>query len=378
MELGSTEDAVPVARQKDDREKARQAKKNGVLLASAGFGLALLCLGFYRVAGLTEHGSLPILMILAAVTACVQALLWWIPHRGWDRHLSADPHYVHVPLSAAALLLASYIAAVPEARDLLLIGWFAALMFGLRFLGFRDVIGLGVLIVICYGAALLVHADDPMLHDITWRVEGTRAAVVLAIHVFAAGIFERVRRDRREKKELREKLGQEAVTDPLTGLRNRRFLQAFLETEVARADRHDGHCSLAMLDLDHFKRYNDAHGHPAGDRVLQTVADVLRIQGRDADVVARYGGEEFAVVMPETAWEEARVAGERFRRAVERHSVPGEDVLPWGLTVSVGVASYPEHADSEQALLQAADRALYQAKDRGRNQVVGSVLCEED
>lgn len=372
--MESIKDAVPVARQEHGRKKEQQVKKNGVLLASAGFGLALSCLVFYRVAGLTEHGSLTGLAILAGVTACVQAVLWWIPHRGWDQKLSADPDYVYLPLAAAALLLASYVAVVPEGRDLLLIGWFAALMFGLRFLDFRDVIGLGILIVVCYGAALLVHNDDPELHEITWRVEGTRAAIVLAIHVFAAGIFERVRRDRTEKKELRDRLAEEAVTDPLTGLRNRRYLQAFLETEVARASRHDRHCSLAMLDLDHFKRYNDAHGHPAGDRVLRMVADVLRSEARASDVVARYGGEEFAVVMPNTAWEEARVAGERLRLAVEQQSVAGEDVLPKGLTVSVGLASYPEHADSEEGLLQAADRALYQAKDRGRNQVVGTVV----
>lgn len=357
------------------REKERQIKKDGVLLASAGFGLALLCLLVYRLLGLTDHGSPPVLVILAGVTAVVQAILWWIPHRGWDRKLSADPDYVYLPMAAAALLLSSYIAVVPEARDLLLMGWFAALMLGLRFLDFRDVIGFGILIVVCYGAALL-YADEPGPHDITWQVEGTRSAILLAIHVFAAGIFERVRRDRTKKKELRDRLETEAVTDPLTGIHNRRYLQAFLETEVARAARHDRHCSLAMLDLDHFKRYNDAHGHPAGDRVLQTVAEVLQSEGRDSDEVARYGGEEFAVVMPDTDWEEARVAGERLRRAVERRPVDGEGVLPQGLTVSVGVASYPEHADSELALLQAADRALYQAKERGRNQVVGAVSAD--
>lgn len=332
-----------------------------------------MVLFYFRAAGLTPHGSPPLLTVLAGVTVLAQTLLWWIPHRGWDEELTADPNYVYTPLVVAAFLLASYVAAVPEARDLLLIGWFAALMFGLRFLDFWDVVGFGVLIVLLYAGALSFHADSPAVHGITWSVEGTRAGIVLAIHVFAAGVFERVRRERTEKEELREKLAEEAITDPLTELRNRRYLQEFLETEVARARRYDRHCSLAMIDLDHFKKYNDAHGHLAGDRILRTVARVLRSEARDSDVTARYGGEEFAVVMPETAWEEARTAGERIRRAVEGISIVGEEVLPAGLTVSVGVASFPEHADSGQTLLQAADRALYQAKERGRNQVVGAV-----
>lgn len=367
------EEVVTGPREEISREKERQIKKNGVLLASAGLGLALLCLVYFRLAGLTVHGSIPVLGGLAGLTALVQAVLWWIPHRGWDRKLTADPDYVYVPLAAAALLLSAYIATVPEARDLLLIGWFAALMFGLRFLGFWDVIAFGILIVASYGVALSIHAGDPAVHDMTWQVEGTRGAVVLAIHVFAAGLFERVRRDRKEKEALRDRLAEESITDPLTGLYNRRYLRELLDSEINRSHRYDWPCSMTMIDLDHFKQYNDAHGHPAGDQVLQRVADVLRSEARDSDVVARYGGEEFATVMPNTDWEEARAAAERLRDAVEQESVDGEEVLPEGLTVSVGVASYPEFAGSAEDLLQAADRALYQAKGRGRNRVVGAV-----
>lgn len=355
------------------RDRERRIKKRGIQLASAGLGLALACIVFFRAAGLSEHGSWTVVIGLGGLTVLVQGVLWLIPHVGWDRALGFDPDYVLVPLTAAALLLFSYMAAVPEARALLLVGWFAALLFGLRFLGFWDVAGLGGLVTVLYMGALAFHLEDPEAHGLTWRVEATQAAVVFAIHVFAAGVFRRVRREREEKEELRERLAEEAITDPLMGLRNRRYLDEYLETEVARARRYETPCSLAILDLDHFKRYNDAHGHPAGDQVLQVVAEVLREEAREADVVARYGGEEFAVVMPETDWEEALRGCERMRQAVEDTPVDGEDVLPGGLTVSIGVASVPDHAGSAAELLEAADRALYQAKDRGRNQVVSPV-----
>lgn len=165
-------------------------------------------------------------------------------------------------------------------------------------------------------------------------------------------------------------MAQESVTDPLTGLRNRRYLDRFLETEVARANRYDAVFSVAMVDLDHFKIYNDTHGHPAGDRILQAVAETLTAEVRDADVVVRYGGEEFTVVMPDSANEQARDVCERIRQRIEEQSFAGEEVVPGGLTVSLGLASFPEHAKSADELIQAADRALYEAKEAGRNRVV--------
>lgn len=354
------------------REKEQRIKKRGILLASAGLALALSALLYFRVAGLSGV-EWTVLAGLAAVTAAAQFILWLIPHAGWDRRLEWDDDYVLLPLLVAAVLLFSYAAAVPEARYLLLVGWFAALLLGLRFLGFWEVVGLGVLVTGLYAGALSLHLEDAARHGITWRVEGGHAAVLLAIHVFAGGVFQRVRRERRRKHELRRRLAEESVTDPLTGLRNRRFLERFLETELARARRYGSDCSLAMVDLDRFKRYNDTHGHPAGDEVLEAVAEILGSEARSSDVVARYGGEEFAVIMPDTGWESARVAAERMRRAVEATSFPGGEVVSGGLTVSLGVASYPDHAGSDEELIEAADRALYQAKERGRNQVVGPV-----
>lgn len=353
------------------RAKERRVKKRGILLASAGLSLALVALAYYRFVGLSA-APWSALAALAGATALVQAILWLIPHLGWDRYLHRDDDYVRLPLAAAAFQLFTYAAVVPEARYLMLVGWFAALLFGLRFLDFGEVVRLGVLATGLYVLGLVLHLDDAARHDITWRAEGGQALVVLAIHVFVASVFERVRRERLEKQDLRRQLVEESVTDPVTGVRNRRFLERFLETEAARARRYRTRCSVAMLDLDHFKRYNDTHGHPAGDRVLEELAELLRSQAREADVVARYGGEEFVQVMPETDAEAARESAERIRRAVEAREFPGEEVLPEGITVSLGVAALPTHADTAEELVQVADEALYRAKEEGRNRVVGA------
>ncbi len=161
-----------------------------------------------------------------------------------------------------------------------------------------------------------------------------------------------------------------SITDPLTGLLNRRYFEERLREELDRATRHRHPLSLIMLDLDHFKRYNDANGHPAGDKALVLLGRVLRASVRAIDVVSRFGGEEFAIILPETIKREALLIGERIRSEVETLYFPGEERLPGGrLTVSAGVASFPDDARDLKTLVQRADRALYQAKARGRNRV---------
>lgn len=164
-----------------------------------------------------------------------------------------------------------------------------------------------------------------------------------------------------------------AVTDPLTGLYNRRFLEPRLEEELSRSQRHDKQFSLIMADLDNFKYYNDICGHPAGDKALRKVATALRRAAREMDVVVRYGGEEFCLILPVTGVKEAAFVAERLRRTIEAEVFPGETNLPLGrLTISLGIATYPEDGDTLQQLLTAADLALYRAKELGRNR---SVSC---
>jgi len=123
---------------------------------------------------------------------------------------------------------------------------------------------------------------------------------------------------------------------------------------------------VIMADVDHFKRFNDAHGHPAGDIVLKRVAEILRESTRDVDVVARYGGEEFFVLMPETEGEGAADVADRVRERVAAERLPGGGTV----TLSFGVAEFPAHGDVGETLIAIADAALYQAKREGRDRVV--------
>jgi diguanylate cyclase (GGDEF)-like protein len=163
-----------------------------------------------------------------------------------------------------------------------------------------------------------------------------------------------------------------SITDPLTGLPNRRHFDAVLETEVRRALRTMNHIGLLMCDLDHFKAYNDYYGHPAGDWCLQEVASIFRDTFRRAgELPARYGGEEFAVILPGATPPDAWTLGERIRQSVEARRIPHTraESAPW-VTLSVGVASVLVAAESSASwLVQRADVALYASKKTGRNRV---------
>jgi len=163
-------------------------------------------------------------------------------------------------------------------------------------------------------------------------------------------------------------------TDPKTGLLNMRGWREVAEREMNRASRDAVPCALLMVDLDHFKNINDTWGHPAGDDVLEYVAHALRSATRPSDVIGRFGGEEFVLLLPDADAAEASAAGERIRKTISELHVPTTDkrggpVAISSRTTSVGVAVYPIHADALDALLQAADAAVYEAKEGGRNQV---------
>ena len=160
-----------------------------------------------------------------------------------------------------------------------------------------------------------------------------------------------------------------ASTDGLTEVYNHRTFQEHLTQEIARANRYSRPLTVLMIDVDHFKVYNDTYGHPRGDIVLQDLARLLKEMSRTSDTVARYGGEEFAIILPETDSVGAQKIGQRLREQVERHPFPGKECMPGGtMTISIGVATHVP-AGSKDALLQAADTALYTAKREGRNRV---------
>jgi diguanylate cyclase (GGDEF)-like protein len=166
------------------------------------------------------------------------------------------------------------------------------------------------------------------------------------------------------------RLEQMAATDALTGLFNRRYFQQALEREMSRADRGSNSIALLLLDIDHFKFLNDNYGHALGDTVLKKIADVLQGTLRKGDVLARYGGEEFVVLLPQATYEGAQEFAQRIWKAVGTARIhPGGG--SHRVTASVGWALLPDDADTAESLVENADRALYFAKETGRNKVAG-------
>ena len=180
---------------------------------------------------------------------------------------------------------------------------------------------------------------------------------------------ERLKGQLSEIEALQARLRDQAIRDPLTGLFNRRYLTETLQRELARCSREGRPLTVVMLDADHFKALNDAHGHETGDRMLQELGRFLGEETRHGDVACRFGGEEFVVVLPGASALAAAARAQVWRSAFERLVIAhqGSDV---GVTLSMGVAECPAHAASADDLLRAADVALYEAKRQGRNRVV--------
>jgi diguanylate cyclase (GGDEF)-like protein/PAS domain S-box-containing protein len=171
---------------------------------------------------------------------------------------------------------------------------------------------------------------------------------------------------------LRSVLRSQAMRDPLTGLFNRRYLTELLELELRRAQRDHQSVGIVMLDIDHFKRVNDTFGHLAGDTVLREIAEMLKKKCRSADILSRYGGEEFMLIMPSASLEYAMRRADALRDAVGSLQLAFETRPLGQITVSLGVAVFPDHGPTSEALIQAADAALYRAKQGGRNQVIAA------
>ncbi|WP_415878744.1 GGDEF domain-containing protein [Methylomonas sp. TEB] len=191
-----------------------------------------------------------------------------------------------------------------------------------------------------------------------------------ALIAVLADISERLRSER-QVQALHEQLQYQAIHDPLTGLYNRLFLNENLERELLLAERQGYEVSVVMSDLDHFKMINDCYGHQAGDAVLKAFADILKRHARASDLDCRYGGEEFFLVLPDTSLQTASERAESIRLALIAQPIAVADI-GIHVTASFGVATYPANGLSPVALIGAADKALYLAKDAGRNQVVAA------
>jgi diguanylate cyclase (GGDEF)-like protein/PAS domain S-box-containing protein len=214
---------------------------------------------------------------------------------------------------------------------------------------------------------------EPETVHFNGRVLSIYAATIRTPHGSVIGSAALIR-DITEEKRLEERLRRLSTTDGLTGLFNRRHLDESLALELERARRYNAPLSIVMFDVDHFKRFNDEHGHDQGDRVLQAIAQQLQEHSRKVDIPCRYGGEEFLAILPGTAQAGAIIVAERLRQSVEQMEVDGLTV-----TISIGVATVPEiDTDTPDVLIEAADGALYRAKRAGRNQVVTAHRLDPD
>jgi diguanylate cyclase (GGDEF)-like protein len=174
-----------------------------------------------------------------------------------------------------------------------------------------------------------------------------------------------------ERARLFDRTERLATTDGLTGLQNHRTFQERLDAQLAQAERYGKRTSLLLCDVDHFKSVNDTYGHPVGDAVLRGIARILQKEARNTDVVARYGGEEFAIVMPETDTGGAMVIAERIRERVAAF-VFETPQGPLQVTISLGVATFPDDGKTKAELVERSDGCLYHAKRHGRNKSVSA------
>ncbi len=287
---------------------------------------------------------------VSAVGYAMSATLWLRRHHLPDWTPDASGYLCY--LLATIVTAASRDAGTPFG-----LFYFWVVVVSCHFLPLRRAIPQIVVVPPAYALALVLTGDPPFPW-VQWAL--------LSLTVAAVGISVSAMRVRIER--LVGVLADSARTDALTGLRNRRAFEEALEVELERAARTHQPLALIIGDLDHFKAVNDQLGHPAGDAVLRRAAEAFREEVRRGDVAFRIGGEEFAVVAPGLDTANAHLLAERLRRAVGAALADGQ--LP--VTVSLGVASYPEHGPDAVALMASADGACYLAKARGRDRSVSA------
>lgn len=303
---------------------------------------------------------------------------------GRDPSTLAFPH-----LAVATALVSALMYYANEVRDMMMFCYFIIMTFGLFTLGLRQLILLAALILCCAGLLDALEwqrqADNkallPTLAQLSLLIGGLAWFIYIGAHL-------RLFRRRERQQQLRlaaqqqhleatnqrlrdalEALERMAIRDPLTGIYNRRYFMERLHQEVARCQRHPRPLHLAMLDLDHFKRINDQYGHPAGDRVLEQVAEILGSLLRRTDLLARYGGEEFALLLVDLSDSGARQVLARLQQRLAGPAV--QAILPQPVTFSAGVAAWRPN-DSAEQLIERADQALYAAKHAGRDRVASA------
>lgn len=301
---------------------------------------------------------------------------------GWSKRF-ADPSLLVPQLVAATLLALGMIHYFQgEARSVLLLLFVAVFFFGLFGLDTRRYLLLTTCTAVGYAALSTWELVDSGAARHAWLMEALRLSALMVITIwmsFIGGYFALIRKKLAGQRDALEransKLRELSIRDELTGLHNRRHLTDRLEQESERGRRYGHRFSVAMIDIDHFKKINDSHGHSVGDEILVNFARILRQQARFVDhlgqapdrTLGRFGGEEFLIILPGTSLEGAVICLERMREAVTRAPIE-TSAGPLSVSFSAGLAAQGPDETAE-ALLQRADEALYRAKEAGRNRL---------
>ena len=333
-------------------------------------------------AHLAERGAAPWVWVLLALQFLLYPhLVYWRARRAADplraeiQNMLLDGVTVGIwlaglgfPLWLTGMLCIGIGMNLSVYRGLPGLAW-AVLAMGLGFLVGAAVFGLrfepdtstttALLAIACQAIYLLRFSQDAYAR--TLRLHETRTQLRQS--------EQELQQQLQEIQALQERLTEQANRDPLTGLFNRRYLDATMARELARCGRDAQPLSVMLIDIDHFKQINDSHGHQAGDEVLRVLAGLLQEGARTGDVICRYGGEEFLVLLPGMPLEAACERAQHYRQALEGRPLQvGGATLP--VRLSIGLAGFPAHASDAQALIAAADHALYLAKTAGRDRVV--------
>lgn len=329
------------------------------------FAAYLICasLGYVSyLAGFTGWTAIAGLLILVPV---INISLYIFFRTGLNLKM-ADPSLTTLQMFAAILVVMYVVHFSTESRGILLLACNIVLLFGIFRLNTRSFLYVSIFTLLMYGGdIILLHLYRP--RGVNFNIEylqlGVLALVLLAFSIIG-GYISSLRKNLSISKEI---IREMSIRDELTGFYNRRHLMELLDHEKNRSLRGNTVFTIAMLDIDHFKKVNDTYGHQSGDEVLRTVSTVIYNTMRNTDFCGRYGGEEFVLVLIQTDIKEAMIGAERIRVNIEKCLFPniGAD---FRVTVSLGLAEYKMREDVE-TMIARADRALYQAKNGGRNRV---------
>jgi diguanylate cyclase (GGDEF)-like protein len=370
---------------KDDPNQALRLRR--LFMASIAYVLNASLAYFSYLAGITEWPAIAGLLI---IIPAVNIVFYILIRTGFNLKF-ADPSLTFAQMCAATLTVMYVMYYANESRGLLLLMYVIMLLFGIFRLNTRDFFLISIFTLLTYGAdIILLYIFRP--EGVNFRNEFLQwivLAIVMIDFSYIGGYISSLRRNLRtshselkktvenlniSRSELEKSLAviQEiAIHDELTGFYNRRHLLELLENEKNRSLRGNTSFTIAILDIDHFKQVNDTYGHQAGDEVLRRVSTAIRNTMRNTDFCGRYGGEEFVLVLIQTDLKEAMICAERMRANIEKCRFPGIGD-GFRITASIGLSQY--HLREEiDTMIARADRALYRAKEGGRNRTDSEV-----